>query len=421
MRKTLISEFFTTIDINIFLRTLWLLTFKLPILRYGSSNEFFEYILLWYIWNNNSKIVSFYNWRSAIYHCLKMIWVKKQDEVIVSWYNCVSVSNAVIQSWAKIIYCDIEKGNLGLNTKILKSLINKNTKVIIAQHTFWKPSNIKEIIKIAKENNILVIEDCAHSLWSKIENKRLWSYWDFSIFSSWRDKVISWVTWWFLIVNNKNYFDKLEEIREKLIMPSRWLTIKNLLYNIFAYISYKTYNVAWLWKIIIYISRKLNLITEILTDKEKKCNFKDFNYALPNSLAFLAAKEIENIKFKNAHKISLSEYYDEMIKNKYIEILFKKNKNEKNNYFRYPIILKTKELKEELYNYMKAKNVILWNTWSSLNIVPKWTNLSDAKYIEWTCPVSEDISQRILTIPCHRLITSNDARVIVHLLNNFKN
>ena len=239
-KKTLISEFFTTISFSIHLRTAYLMTLRLAKLRYWDDIEYIESQLLSYITDDSSKIISFYNWRSAIYHSLKLIWVEKTDEVIVSWYNCISVSNAVIQSWAKIIYSDINEKNLGLDLIDLEKKINENTKVIIVQHTFWKPSDIIGIIWIAKKNNILVIEDCAHSLWSRVNWQKLGSFWDFSIFSTWRDKVISSVTWGFLIINNKNYFNKIDKIKNKLKMPSRTLVIKNLFYNISAYKAYKT-------------------------------------------------------------------------------------------------------------------------------------------------------------------------------------
>jgi dTDP-4-amino-4,6-dideoxygalactose transaminase len=419
-KKTIITEFFTTINISIFLRSIWLLTYRLPLLRYWNDIKYVEKQFLSYTWNPDSKIISFYNWRSAIYYALKMIWIKKTDEVIVSWYTCVTVSNAVIQSWAKIIYSDIEKKNLWLDVIKLQKNITNNTKVIIVQHTFWKPSNIKDIIKLAKFNNILVIEDCAHSLWSRIDWIKMWCFWDFAIYSTGRDKVISSVTWGFLMINNKKYFSEIKKIKATLNMPSIWLTIRNLFYNLLAYKAYKMYDFFKIWRIIIFLSRKLHFITEILTLEEKNCNFKDFNLKLPNSLAYLASKDLEKVKLISNHRRWLWSYYDDLIINKYIKPLFKNVKWEKNNYFRYPILLKTERLKIELYNYMKKNNVLLWNTWSWINIVPVWTNLNKAKYIIWSCPISEDISKRILLLPNHSLISIDDADIVVKLLNNFK-
>ncbi|MFK7780417.1 MAG: aminotransferase class V-fold PLP-dependent enzyme [Candidatus Gracilibacteria bacterium] len=419
-KKTIISEFFTTVSFPMFLRTLGLLTYKLPVIKYGKNNKKLEAKLALYIGNQFSEIYSLYNGRSAIFQALKIIGVKKNDEIIVSGYTCVSVSNAVIQSGAKIIYSDINKKNLGFDLNELQKNITSNTKVIIVQHTFGKPSNIRKIIKIAKDRNILVIEDCAHSLGSKINGRKLGSFGDFSIFSTGRDKVISGITGGFLLINNKNYFQASKKMMGKLKMPSLFLIIRNLQYNIVAYKAYKMYDFFKLGKIIIFISRKLNIITEILSAKEKECNFKDFYYKLPNSLAFLAYIELKQLKFVINHRRSIAEYYEEKLDNKYFNIIFKKGKNEKNNYFRYPILAKSEHEAKYIYEYMRLNNILLGISWTQTNIVPKGTNLKNAKYKVGSCPVAEDISKRILILPNHHFVSPNDAKKIVQLLNNFK-
>ena len=419
-KKTITSDFFTTLSFSMFLRSLWALTIKLPVIKYGKNIKKVEDELLSFIWVKKSNIYSFYNWRTALYQALKIIWIKNNDEIIVSWYTCVSVSNAVIQAGGKIVYSDINKKNLGLSIQDLEKNISKNTKVIIVQHTFWKPSEIKKIINIAKKNWIIVIEDCAHSLWSKIGSKMLWLLWDFSIFSTWRDKVISSVTWWFLIVNNKKYFPLADKIYSKLKMPSILLIARNLNYNLVAFKAYKTYDFFKLWRALIFISRKLKLITEILSNNEKKCSYNDFNYRLPNSLSYLALRELELIKSVRVHRRSISEYYEDKIINKNIKVMFKIIKNEKNNYFRLPILVKTEKEALRLYVYMRLNGILLWKTWLGNNIVPIWTNNSNAKYKKWSCPIAEDISKRILLLPNHWLVSPDEAKNIVRLLNNFE-
>jgi len=211
-KKTITTDFFSTISFRQAIESIWYLTYKLPFLRYWKNSTFIENEFLSYLNLEKSKIISLYNWRSAIFHALKLIWVTKTDEIIVNGYTCVSVSNAVIQSWAKIKYSDINKDNLWFDILELKNNITENTKVIIVQHTFWKPAYIDEIMKIARTNDIIVIEDCAHSLWTKLNWLKLWWVWDFSIFSTGRDKVISSVTWWFLVINNSKFFNKTEKI-----------------------------------------------------------------------------------------------------------------------------------------------------------------------------------------------------------------
>jgi len=418
-KKTLIAEFFTTVSLNQYLDSIYLMTFRLPKLRYWNDILKLEEKITSYLWNNDSKIISFYNWRSALYHALKIIWIKKKDEIIVSWFTCVTVSNAVIQSWWKIIYSDIEKKTLWFNINELEENITKNTKAIIVQHTFWKPSNIKKIVKLAKEKKILIIEDCAHSLWSEVDSKKLGLYWDFAIFSTWRDKVISSITWGFLLINNKNYQKFSTKLMKKLKLPSILLTIRNLNYNLAGKEASHFYDFYFLWKLTIFLSRKFKLITEILTKKEKNCNYKEFNYKLPNSLAFLCIKQLNNINSIIKHNIKLANLYNKWIENKKISILFKEKKSEINNYFRFPILLKTEKEKNTLYKYMRRNKVLLWNTWSWWNIVPIWTNIKKAWYISDTCPIAEDLSKRILTLPNHVNIKEKDVERIIKLINKF--
>jgi len=412
-RRTIISEFFTTVSVNQMMQSLYLMTFWAYKLKYWKEKELFEKELLKEIWNRNSKIISFYNWRSAIFHALKMIWVTNEDEVIVNAYNCVTVSNAVLQAWWKIVYSDIETDTLSFDFDILKKNITKKTKVIIIQHTFWKQSrDYEKIINFAKQNNIVIIEDYAHSLGN---NSKILG--DFAIFSTWRDKVISSITGWFLLINNEKYFDKIEKIKQQLKMPSVSLILKNLNYNIIWYLAYELYDFLKLWRIIIFLSRKLKLITEILTLNEKACNFDNFYFDFPNALAYLALKELKKLDKYTKIRLENAKFYITNIKNNKIEILFKDLKNY--NWFRFPILLKSEEEKNKLVKEAKKQNIVLWTSWSWINIAPIWTNLEKAKYQIWSCLIAEDISKRILTLPNHKLITKKDLKRVVNLLNNF--
>ena len=421
-KKTIISEFFTTVSFSQMMQSLYLMTFWSYKLKYWKDKELFEKELLEKIdylpsllleGGIKRKIISFYNWRSAIYHALKMIWVGKDDEVIVNWYNCVSVSNAVIQSGAKIVYSDIEAETLSLDFEVLKKNISSKTKVIILQHTFWKlPRDYEKIIDFARKNNIVIIEDLAHSLGS---NTKILG--DFAVFSTGRDKVISSVTWGFLVINNEKFFDKIEKVKNSLQMPSTKLIFQNLMYNFVWYMAYKTYDFFKLWRVIIFLSRKLKLITEILSVSEKSCNFNKFNLDFPNALAYLARKELEKLDEYTKKRLENAKFYLENIKNKKIEIIFKDLKNY--NSFRFPILLENEEEKNRLIKLWRENKIIFWTSWSGINLAPIWTDLEKSHYKLWSCPVAEDISKRILTLPNHKLISKKDLERVVEVLKEF--
>jgi dTDP-4-amino-4,6-dideoxygalactose transaminase len=435
-KKTIIAEFFTTVSFSQAIDSLYLMTFWSYKLRYWKDRELFEKEFLEFLGypqgatlQKKSKIISFYNWRNAIYHALKIIWIEKKDEIIISSYNCSVVVNAVIQTYWKIVYSDIEKEALWLDFYSLKKNITENTKVIIIQHTFWKQAKYyEEIIKLAKEKNILIIEDCAHSLWTHpqpLPCKEGGIIWDFQIFSTWRDKVISSVTWWFLVINNKEYFKTPLLAREGLgvglIMPSIKLIFQNLMYNIAWYKAYKLYDFLKLGRIIIFLSRKLWLITEILSKKEKNFEYKNFDLWLPNSLACLWIKELKNLDEYTKIRLENIKYYLENI----IPLLTSPQGRgikgfldlDNYNWFRFPILLNSEEEKNKLIKLWRKNKIIFWNQWSWSNIIPIWIDLEKAQYKIWSCPVAEDISKRILILPNHKKINKKDMDRVIKVLN----
>lgn len=416
--KTIKTEFFTTISWSHFWVSLSYLTIKLPFLNCWKNRRLLEDKLKNYLDLEESVVISFYSWRTAIFECLKLIGIKKNDEVIVNAYTCVSVVNAIIQAWGTPVYVDIREDNLSFDSKLLEKNINSKTRLIILQHTFGKTWTLK-VLDIASKNDILVLEDVAHSLGSMINDKKHWTFGDFAVFSTGRDKVISWVSGGLLIVNNEKYFKNATKIRQRLLAPPIKLVFKNHLYNIIASLSNSTYDFLSFWKILMYLARKLSLINEIVTSCEKSLSFQDLFYSMPNSLAKLALNDFKKIDEYNKNRRIIAKIYDEKLRKDLFELAIKEDKNEVLNYFRYPIIFKDKDILEKFYNYMRKNKVILWDSWSFINIAPKGTNLKLAKY-DFSAPIAEKLSNNILFLANSKNINSNDLDRIILLINNFK-
>jgi len=105
------------------------------------------------------------------------------DEVIVSPYSMSISATAPFVYNATPVFCDLNTDNYGFDTEHLKSLINENTKVIIVVHIFGIPSDMDEILSIAKEHNLYVIEDCAQAPLATYKDKKVGTLGDIGIFS----------------------------------------------------------------------------------------------------------------------------------------------------------------------------------------------------------------------------------------------
>lgn len=418
MKKPIIAHFFTTLNPSLFLSSL---NYILNPFMWGNivnwkSSQKLKKVVWEYFWIKENNIELYYNARSTIYHWLRLLRIWAGDEVIVQGYTCISVPNAIIQSGAIPIYADIDNNSLNIDIESVKLNITSNTKAIIVQHTFGNPVDMEELVQICREKNIYLIEDSAHSLGGEYKWKKLWTIWDIWIFSTGRDKVISTVTWGIMLVNNEKLLKDREFKEEKLYDIPVSLAIKNLIYNLSGYLAYKTYYFFSLGKVIIYLSRRFNLITEILSSRELECKDKSFYYRLPNCLADLWIKEFSKLDIYNAHRIWIAKLYDIHLKDiEWIKILKSKD-NEKNIYFWYPIIT-NRAL--ELKKYCKEKWILLGNYWSWQNIIPKSVNLIDAVYKLWTCPKSEKISKQVLTLPTHYDIWYDDAEKVIECVKEF--
>ena len=152
---------------------------------------------------------------SALEMCALLIDTNKNDEIILPSFTFVSTANAFALRGAKIIFCDIEQKNLNINPFEIEKLITKKTKAVVVVHYAGISCQIKEIQKICKKNNIFLIEDAAHCLFSKHKNKELGTFGDLGTFSFHETKNIIAGEAGALVINNSNFISEAEIIREK--------------------------------------------------------------------------------------------------------------------------------------------------------------------------------------------------------------
>lgn len=145
---------------------------------------------------------------SSIFLALKSLGIKEGDEVIIPDLTFGATANAVNWSGAKLILCDVDD-NLSLDISILKKLINKKTKAIIPVHVSGRATNLDQILKLAKKNNIFVVEDAAEALFSRYKKKFLGTFGHIGCFSLTASKIITTGQGGVLVTNNKFFFREI--------------------------------------------------------------------------------------------------------------------------------------------------------------------------------------------------------------------
>ena len=154
---------------------------------------------------------------AALHATLKGLGIKKNDNVIVPDYTCVSNLSVVSQCQAKAILVDLERDTLGLDYEKTKSAILKyKPKALQLVHVYGFPArDTIKIINLCKKKKILVIEDASESLGAELGKKKIGSLGDVSIFSVRSEKMIGVGEGGVIATNNRKIYEKIKLIASR--------------------------------------------------------------------------------------------------------------------------------------------------------------------------------------------------------------
>ena len=113
---------------------------------------------------NVKHVIPCANGTDALQIALMSLDLKPGDEVITPTFTFISTVEVVALLGLKPIFVDVDPDTFNIKVDNIKRLITKNTKAIIPVHLFGQCADMEEIMKIAKENNIYVIEDNAQAI-----------------------------------------------------------------------------------------------------------------------------------------------------------------------------------------------------------------------------------------------------------------
>ena len=137
------------------------------------------------------------------------------DEVIVPSFTFVSTVNAFVLRGARPIFIDIRPDTLNLNEELLAHHIGPRTRAIVPVHYAGVGCEMDTILQLAASRDIAIIEDNAHGLFGSYRGRPLGSFGTFSTLSFHETKNITCGEGGALIINDPRYIARAEIIREK--------------------------------------------------------------------------------------------------------------------------------------------------------------------------------------------------------------
>lgn len=299
---------------------------------------------------------------TAALHLALSLFDIKNKEVLVPSLTFVSSVSSIIYNGGKPIFVDVDPETLCADIIDIERKITRKTGAIIIVDFAGMPSNITNIKKIAKEYNIPVIEDAAHSAGAIYDGKKIGSHLDAVCFSFHPVKNLAMPTGGAICINGKNS-DKMKKILQSL----RWCGIENRReYN------YDIGRLGW-------------------------------NYYMNEISAAIGLIQLKKLDIANKIRKSISKrYFNELkIKNKMPY-------SENCVYHFYWIRVKNRS------KFMKkmAENGI--QTGIHYNPVHQMSYYKNKTKI----PITDTVGKEIVSIPTHPNLTNTNVNKIIHTINN---
>lgn len=296
------------------------------------------------------------------------------DEVIFPSFTFVSTVNAFVLRGVYPVFCDIRPDTLNLDENKLEKLITPRTKVIVPVHYAGIGCEMDAIMEIAGQYGIAVVEDNAHGLFGKYKGKYLGTFGCLATQSFHETKNFNCGEGGALLINDPQYIERAEVIREKGTNRSRF---------------YRGQVDKYTWVDI------------------------GSSYLPSDMLAAYLYAQLEVQEQIQAKRREIWEYYHKHLQ----------NWAEKHN-IRFPIVpdhceqayhmfyllMPSLEKRQALIAHLKAQNII-----SAFHYLPLHLSEMGQKFggKEGDCPVTEDVSDRLVRLPFYNDLTEADlARVV---------
>lgn len=157
--------------------------------------------------------VAFTNGTAALHGACFAADIGPGDEVITTPLTFLASSNCVLYQGGTPVFCDINMETYNVDPNEIEGKITSNTKAIIAVDFSGQPVEMDRISDIARENNLILIEDAAHSLGADYDGRKVGTWADMTMFSFHPVKHVTTGEGGLIVTDNEEFYQKLIQFR----------------------------------------------------------------------------------------------------------------------------------------------------------------------------------------------------------------
>jgi UDP-4-amino-4,6-dideoxy-N-acetyl-beta-L-altrosamine transaminase len=312
--------------------------------------------------------------------------IQQGDEVITSPITFVASANCVVYCGGKPVFADIQDDTINIDPQEIKKKISKKTKAIIPVHFAGHPCDLEEIYSIAKDNNLIIIEDACHALGAEYKGYKIGSckFSDMTVFSFHPVKSITTGEGGAVLTNN-------EELYEKLLML-------------------RTHGIT---------KDKNKLLNKNEGDWWYEMHYLGFNYRITDFQCALGLSQLRKLDSFIQYRRKIVEIYNKDLSEIDEIILPIERPYVKSSWHIYYIRLKNSEKRREVFKKLSKQNIGVQVHYIPVYLHPYY--IKTFGYKEGCCPKAESYYKSAITIPLFVGLKKSEIKYIVdHIKGTIK-
>lgn len=152
---------------------------------------------------------------SALDLAMLLCDIQPGDEVILPSFTFSSTATAPILCQGTLVFVDIDPRTMNIDPNLIEAAITEKTKVLMIMHYGGISCDMEKIMEIARRHHLLVIEDAAQAVMASYKGQALGTFGDFGCYSFHETKNYSMGEGGAILINNPEYIERAEIMREK--------------------------------------------------------------------------------------------------------------------------------------------------------------------------------------------------------------
>ncbi|WP_439789761.1 DegT/DnrJ/EryC1/StrS family aminotransferase [Photobacterium leiognathi] len=178
--------------------------------NYWTGNECREFEKEFAAWVDCKYAVALSNGTLALDIALKAMNIGAGDDVIVTSRTFLASASSIVTSGASPIFADVDLNSQNITAETIKAVLTPNTKAVIVVHLAGMPAEMDEIMALAEEHNLYVIEDCAQAHGAKYKGRSVGTIGHVGAWSFCQDKIMTTGGEGGMVTtNDKNLWDRM--------------------------------------------------------------------------------------------------------------------------------------------------------------------------------------------------------------------